>query len=79
MLVLFQFLFVETCSLSGEMHLFIIKIKKIRILKWLKLIPCQLLNTGQIMYWILNFFAELGTGVIVFRKMGGYFLAYVVK
>lgn len=79
MLLLLQFLFVETCSLSGEMHLFIIKIKRTRSLRWLKLISRQVLNTGQIMNCILNFFAELGIGVTVFSKMGGYFLAYVVS
>lgn len=72
MLVLLHSLFGETCSLSGEMHFFVTKIKG------LKLVSHQLLNTGQIMNWILNFFSELGVEVIVFRKMGGYFLAYVV-
>lgn len=60
-------------ALSGEMYLFTIKIRE------LKLVSCQLLKTGQSMYWILNFFAGLGVGVIVFWKMGGYFLAYVIS
>lgn len=55
-------------TLSGEMYLFIIKIRG------LKLVLGQLLNTGHSMNWILNFFAELGVGVIVFGRWEGIFL-----